>query len=1016
MVKKSAKRRAKKSTDSVRSSARKARDIFRKKSVSPSTKDTSGKLKAVHGRASKSSKKLSKKQSKSKWHKEFYKNAPKSRVKRFFWLLHPKRQANFWFSKHGLKTALKFSMIGFAGIFIVGLGVYGYYSRGLPEPEEISRRLVFQTTKFYDRTGKVLLYEVYGDENRTVVEFDKISDYAKQATIAIEDKNFYDHNGISISGIIRSAFNNARTETTAGGSTITQQFVKNSLLTNEKTIERKIKEAILALELERIYTKDEILGFYLNEVPYGGTSYGIESAANNYFAKSANQLTIDEAAVLAAMIQRPTFFSPYGENTDALIERRNFVIELMQEQGYITREEADEAIATDTLAKVGSRGRELTDIKAPHFVLEVQRQLEEKYGPDIVAKRGLKVITTIDMKLQRIAERAVKSGIPKIEAQGGNNAALSASDPKTGQVLAQVGSRDFTYKGFGAYNAALARRQPGSSFKPYTYAKLMEQNYGAGSIFYDVKTDFGGGYLPNNFDFGFKGNNTLRLHLAESRNIPAVKAAYIVGIDNLIEQVEKMGVSLEGEESDYGLSLTLGAGEVKVAEHVHGYTAFANEGISKPQTYVLKVENAEGEILEEWEDTEGTQVLDPEIAYIMSDILSDRSARLGTFGFSLQYFDVDGAKTAIKTGTTNDSRDGWLMGYSTNLVAGVWVGHSANKPMSGVSTHMSGPIWHDFMEAAHKVERYKNPADFKRPSGVKTLTIDTLTGRKPADNSKNTRSDIFPSWYKLAEASTGDPFEIDTVSGLLATECTPDLARETVQVGGVSAEIPPSDPAFSRWNPPVQALAAAKGVKSSGLSEKPTKEDNVHDCDDDMPTVNFNSSDWDENSATVSFTRGTHKLDRAEFKIDGQIVSGGKVSLSSCGSSCTKTVNLSLDEGEHTLEVTVYDKALYTASNSDTQSVDGSEGGSGGDESVSGLTPSGFTTQQRPTFNWNNVSGATYYRIYCGCFSGSKTKTANNSNYTPTSNPANGTWTWTVRAYNSSGSEIASGSTTYTQI
>lgn len=978
---------------------------------SPRAKDSSGKLRAVHGRATKSSKSLKDKKSQSKWHKEFYKDAPKSRVGRFIWILHPRRQAKFWFSKHGLRTATKFSVIGFASLFLLGLAVYGYYSRELPEPEEISRRLINQTTKFYDRTGEILLYEVYGDENRTIVEFDEISDYAKQATIAVEDKDFYNHNGISITGIIRSAFINARSDSVTGGSTITQQFVKNSLLTNEKTIERKIKEAILALELERIYEKDEILGFYLNEVPYGGTSYGIESAANNYFAKSAIDLTIDEAAVLAAMIQRPTYFSPYGENTEQLIERRNFVIGLMQEQGYISQEEADVAIATDTLAKVGSKGRELTDIKAPHFVLEAQRQLEEKYGPDIIAKRGLTVITTIDMELQEIAEKAVADGMAVVDSLGGNNAAISATDPKTGQVMAQVGSRDFAREGYGSFNAALARRQPGSSFKPYTYATLMQQNYGAGSIFYDVRTDFGGNYIPKNFEGGFRGNNTLRVHLAESRNIPAVKAAYIAGVGNIIDQVEKMGVSINGDASQFGLSITLGGAEVKLAEHVHGYAAFANQGISKDQAYILKVTNAEGEVLEEWEDSEGEQVMDPEVAYILADMMSDRNARNGIFGSAQPYFNLSGiSDTGMKTGTTNENRDAWLVGYTTNLAGGVWVGHNDNLPMRGGTTRKAGPIWHQFMTEAHKLDQYKNPSDFVRPSGIQTLKIDSLTGRAPAEGSQNVRTDIFPSWYKLAPATTGDPFEIDTVSGKLATECTPPAARKTVQVGGVSAEIPSTDPAFSRWNPPVQALAASRGVDSSGLSSKPSEEDDVHKCNDKKPEVNFNSGDWDANSATASFKKGTHSLDYAEFKIDGQLVSGGRVSLSGCGANCERTVDLNLSSGEHTLQVTVYDKALYTAVNTDTQTVSGSDGGS-----ISGMSPTGLQSGT-PTFNWDSVSGADYYTITCSCFQGNKTKTVSNSNYTPSSKPSSGVGNqWTVRAYDDDDEQIGSGTASYTQ-
>ncbi|HIA91811.1 TPA: hypothetical protein EYO12_01690 [Candidatus Saccharibacteria bacterium] len=1008
MAKKTSVRKPKKGERNITYMFRKVRDIFRKPSASPEAKDTSGKLKSVHGKAKKDRlKKGVNKKKQSKWQKEFYKDAPKGKVKRFFWRLHPKRQFKFWFSRHGLRTAFKFGMLGIASFFILLVGLYAYYSRELPPPEEISRRLIEQTTKFYDRTGQVLLYEVYGDENRTVVEFDEISDYAKQATIAIEDKNFYDHNGISISGIVRSAIQNFTSDTQVGGSTITQQFVKNSLLSREKTYERKIKEAILSLELERIYTKDEILGFYLNEVPYGGTSYGIQSAANNYFAKDSSELTIDEAAVLAAMIQRPTFFSPYGENTEELIARRDFVIDLMQEQGYITAEEAQASKETDTLAKVGSKGRELTDIKAPHFVLEAQRQLEDRYGSDTLAKGGLTVITTVDMKLQEAAEKAIADNIAAVDAIGGNNAALSATDPATGQVIAQVGSRDFTHPEFGTFNAALSRQQPGSSFKPYEYAKAMESNQGAGTIYYDLATDFGGNYKPKNFDGGFKGANTARAHLGGSRNIPAIKALYIAGIGNVIDQVEKQGVSINGDESNFGLALALGAADVLPAEHVHGFSVYANKGVYKEQTYILKVTNSIGEVLEEWQDSEGEQVVDPQIAYIISDMLADGPARAGIFaapgstrGNNLI---VPGIQTAVKTGTTNDARDIWTVGYSTRIAAGVWVGHSENIPLrTGASSAVQpARIWDDFMTAAHDLSDYKDKTpDFERPDGIKTVTLDRITGRLPLEGSSNgTVTDIFPSWYKPAEAVSGDPFVIDTVSGKLATECTPELAKQEVRVGGVSAEIPASDPSYRRWNAPVQARYGGSG---SGIASKPTSNDDVHSCSDAKPVVSIDNVSNSGNTYTVdvTVTKGKFPLTNLDYKVDGQIIAGGATGITS-GGSYSKSFDLS--EGNHTIEVVVTDEGLYQSSDNEKVTV----AANNGNGNFAAISPDGGSNSGTVNFVWDPHPDADSYKVvwnHTSIPSLSGSQIVNNGN-THSESLLSGNYEWYVEAYEKNGAQ-----------
>lgn len=957
-------------------------------------KDTSGRLKSVQGRKDK---RLAKKTKQSQWHKEFYKGAPRNKFKRALWLMQPAQIKKFWFSKHGLKVLGKISLVGLGVIVVLVVSVYAYYRRQLPNPSEINSRLLHQATKFYDRTGKTLLYEVYGEENRTVVPFDQISDHAKNATVAIEDKNFYEHNGISLTGIVRAAFNNAfGNGGTQGGSTITQQFIKNSLLTSERTYERKLKEVILALELERLYTKEEILGFYLNEIPYGGTSYGIEAASLNFFGKKAKDLTIEESAILAALPQAPTYYSPLGENTDELIARAHHIIDLMEEQEYISEEEAEKAKKVDVLANVRRDFKPYRNIKAPHFVLEVQKKLEEKYGPELVAQGGLRVITTVDLEAQKMAEKAVKDNMQFVTSGGFNNAALVAQDPETGQVIAMVGSRDFSYPKFGAFNAATARRQPGSSFKPYEYATLMKDNYGAGSVMYDVRTNFGTGanpYTPRNFDNGYIGANTIRNHLGKSRNIPAIKAMYMAGMDKVIAQIKSMGITtIEDDPSRYGLSLAIGAGEVRLAEHVGGYSTFANGGEYKPQTYVLKITNGRGEVLEEYEDKEGEQVLDEQIAYIISDILRDESARLGTFGASLRYFRIPENQVAIKTGTTNDERDGWLMGYSTNIAAGVWVGHSDNKPSnhSRATSQMTGPMWNQFMTSWHAKHKAEN---FKRPKGVKTVTLDGHTGRKPDGSTTKKVKDIFPSWFEAEETDDSKTYTIDTVSGKLATNCTPEHTKEKVVAGGIDAEIPPSDPAYSKWSPPVKALA--KKLGKSALGSKPTDKDDVHKCSDKDPKISIDVTHDSGRTYTVSanVTQGTHPLKQLEFKLDGEVVTGGVKSISKSG-TYTKQITVG-STGDHTFTVLVTDKALYRSQKDKVVTVDYEEDTNFGATGVSGIATN-------CTLEWNKDSNADSYKVYWdGEESGSADKGEDADKHeliglTP------GNYTWRVESYDGS--------------
>lgn len=929
---------------------RKQARLLAKKVKSQGSSSASGR--SVSTYTNLASKRKSKKDVKTRAKAQYLATLPKSRVKRILYRMHPKRAAAFLFSKEGAIATLKVAGIGFVVLFFLTLVVFAYFRKDLPNPRDVSNRLLNQTTKFYDRTGEHLLYEVYGDQNRTIVEFDKISDYAKWATVAVEDKDFYNHGGFSVSGILRAAWSNVRGggEVTQGGSTITQQFIKNSLLTNEQTITRKAKELILSIELERLYTKDEILSFYLNEIPYGSLEYGIEAAAQSFFGVPAKKLSIAQAALLAALPQAPSYYSPYGENKQELIERQQLIIDLMAEQGYITPEEAAKAKEVKILKKlIPSEQRSLyTNIEAPHFVLSTQEMLEERYTPQLVRNGGLKVITTLDYDLQKVAEKAVTENMDAVEAGNGDNAALVSTDVATGQVTAMVGSRDFKYPKYGSYNAALADRQPGSSFKPFGYSQLFTSNrWGPDSFIYDTPTTFGD-YAPKNFDFGYRGKMKVRQALGESRNIPAVKALYIAGLQDTIDLAKAMGDKSLGDAEQYGLSLVLGAGEVKLAEHTHAYATFARGGKQKEQTYVLKVENADGEVLEEWKDSDGEQVLDPQIAWLMTNVLTDDQARSGTFGLNNPNLLVPGITMGVKTGTTDASVDGWMMGITRYMSTGVWVGNHDNTPMNSITSNQTGPIYTQFMRDAYALKKYEDKPIFdSRPEGIQEVAMDANTGWAAGSKTKSKYIGLFPSWYKKETSDTTSKYIIDKVSGLKATSCTPELAREEKVGGGLWPELLPDDPWFGSWS-------ASAGYSASGAGGGPTKEDNVHKCSDDKPDVSINVSEVSSGVYDIraDVTSGTHPLKTVNFKIDGQTVSSKSVS-----SSGTYTYRHTFNSsGSKQITVQVIDKVLYDNSASRSVSVSGSSSSFSLSSSPSG--------GDNVNLQWSSVSGASSYKIY----------------------------------------------------
>ena len=619
-----------------------------------------------------------------------------------------------WVKRHYREILIDLAIAFFVlGMIAVG-GLFIWVSTlEIPDLSSFQQRRIEQSTKIYDRTGEILLYDLHQDVRRTIVPFDNISYNIKNATVAIEDDTFYKHFGINPFSILRAALANFTKGDLLGGqggSTITQQVIKNSILENEKHLTRKIKEAILAIKLERVLTKEEILGHYLNESPYGGTIYGVEEASQSFFGKSASDVTLPEAAYIAALPQAPTYLSPYGTHKDALVARQKLVLKRMLVNKFITQDEYNKAVATT----VTFQPQMVSGIRAPHFVMYIKEKLVEKYGEEALVGKGLKVITTLDWDLQKEAERIVLENAKINEKKfGASNAGLVATDPKTGDVLVMVGSRDyFDTQIDGNFNITLSPRQPGSSIKPIIYASAFSKGYTPETIVFDVKTQFSTAceawdlssdapcYSPNNYNKKFVGPISLRNALAQSLNIPAVKVLYLTGIKDAIKLTGDMGITTLNDPDRLGLTLVLGGGEVKLLEHTGAYGVFANEGVRANQRVILKIQDSLGNTIEE-NPVKEERVLDRDIALQITSILSDNNARAPLWGFNslIHFTDRD---VAAKSGSTNNSRDAWIMGYTPNLAVGVWTGNNDNKPMNGLSGLIATPMWRQFMDIALK--------------------------------------------------------------------------------------------------------------------------------------------------------------------------------------------------------------------------------------------------------------------------------------------------------------------------
>ena len=643
---------------------------------------------------------------------------------------------------------------GLIGLVILIIGLFVWYSRDLPTPGKLSSKNFPQSTKIFDRNG-VVLYDIYKEENRTYVALDKIPKVLKLATIAIEDQDFYQNQGFSLLGYARALKDFILFQRISGGSTLTQQLVKNTLLSRERTIPRKIKEFILAIQVGRKYSKDQILELYLNVAPYGGTAVGVEAASERYFGKKVYDLNLVESTILAGFPQRPSYYSPYGQNPKAYILRTQQVLRRMREDGYISKKQEEDAVKK--LANVSFLKKDQS-IKAPHFAFYVKDLLIKQFGENLVEQGGLQVTTTLDYKMQEKAEKIVKEEVEAASYLKVGNGASMVIDPKNGEILAMVGSRDFFATASatkkeeefeGQFNVATdGIRQPGSSIKPITYTTALEKGWTLASLIMDTKSTFPNpgekDYAPENYDRKFHGPLQLRFALGSSINIPAVKLLALVGVKNMLSTAYSMGISTLAPTNEnvnrLGLSLTLGGGEVTLIELTSAYAAFANGGYKVEPVAILKVTDPKGNVIFSQKDVAKKRVISSEVAFLISHTLLDNNARLITFGQN-SYLNIKGATIAVKTGTTDDKRDNWTIGWTPNVLVATWVGNNDNSPMGNVASGVTGaaPIWRRIILEALKG---KPSEDFQKPENVVAVTIDALGGGLPIDG-QSTRSEYF---------------------------------------------------------------------------------------------------------------------------------------------------------------------------------------------------------------------------------------------------------------------------------
>lgn len=861
---------------------------------------------------------------------EYLATLPKHPVARTIARLHPKRVAGYWFSRKGGMMALKVAGVSVLLVILMVGALFAYFRKDLDaiRPENLAERVHTTVTKYYDKRGPAggndaLLWEDKGNgDYKLVVNGNEISPIMKKATVAIEDKDFYKHGGISFTGITRALINNYGGGSTQGGSTLTQQLVKQVFFADEAQqrgisgIPRKIKEIILSIEVERMYNKDQILNLYLNESPYGGRRNGVQSAAKTYFGIDAKDLTLAQSAILASIPNQPGLYDPYNpDGHEALLARQHKVLNEMVDQGFVTKDEAEAAKKEPILDTILPQSSQYGDIKAPHFVQMVRSQLEAELGKAAVGRGGLTVTTTLDSGIQKKLEESFNQMFVKDCPEGRENSytckpgyagfkngAATVEDTKTGQIIAMMGSRDYNYADFGQDNAATAFIQPGSSIKPFVFAKLFSENedpnkniYGSGTVLPDVKTTFEGNYTPNNADKGFRGNIPIRQSLGLSRNIPVIKAMSITGVKPSLDLIRAAGnksYCTQGADAQVGLASAIGGCGTRQIEHVNAYSTLARGGTYKPYSTVLEVKNSANQTLKKWKDPSAKKVIDPQVAYIISDILSDDNARAGLYGRNFPGLVVDrgNVKTAAKTGTSDvngKSKDIWMMSYSPAVTMGVWLGNPDTSPLKNGNSSIPGPIINDVMTYAHK-EVYAKEGKWKQgdwyamPNGIQKIG-----------------KELFPSWYNKNKAQQFSKLTFDKVSKKRATDCTPQAAKVEISV------VKSVDPSNKK-----EVYVASEGYDAS-------KTDDAHQCGDAQPAVssiNISPAGGTTYKLSATISQGKAPITGLTFMVNGVTVG----SQSTSGGGTFETTYTANGPEPFNVTVTVTDELFYngTASKS----------------------------------------------------------------------------------------------------
>lgn len=1015
-----------------------------------------------------SEKKAARKAEKAAERALYLSSLPKTRAKRLLYRLKPAHIFHYWFSRQGALTALKVLGIAIAAGFFLVIGVFAYYRKDLPPLKDISGGNIGGTVSFYDRTGKVLLWQDNNGVKRIPVSTNQISPYMKEATVAIEDRNFYREGAFNVRGIIRAAVNDLFTHgSLQGGSTITQQLVKlNEGWTDRMTITRKIKELILAVEVEREYSKSQILTGYLNIAPYGGIDYGVEAAAEDYFREPASKLTLAQASMLAAIPQSPSYYSPYAStrwnpeagNTfskTALLGRQHYILQQMVTQHYITNAQAQQAANVNVLAQIQQEQGLYTNIKDPYFVLVAKQQLISKFGSQLVAHGGLKVITTLSTQLQNYANQDIANNIANVARTGGDDEAMVGENVKTGQVVMLVGGENFNNPVDGQLNFANLNILPGSSVKPFVYSTLIENNtnVGAGSVLYDVKQPIKAGgvdYYPctntllplnggnclEDYDFRYPGPESIRYALAGSRNVPAIKAVlsedptdtspgHVDSINLYIKTFERMMYAKNsfncykahtrilsptpGDVTQCYAAAGIGDGAYDhIDNQVNGDASLGRMGVAIPQSYILNVTSASGKVLYQWHQPKGIQVIKPDTAYIINNILSDPNATYLPGSYKFQHW--KGWDIAVKTGTQADNFDGLMTAWTTQYAVVSWAGnHLENVPLAeGQMEAITEPLTRGWIEQALGSLHMK-PVNWTQPPGIKVLpgfvqrTHVGLGSVEPGPT-----KDLFPSWY-IGKGSTTTTQTIDKVSGYLATSCTPALAKETVSGANVNSFS--ADIFYPNYVANEQALEGTSAANAS------TQTDNIHQCGDSRPSVsvtvtsnaaNGQNNVCDSNSQgctiTIDASAGTYPLTGGNYRTypAGTVnvdVNGNSIKSITIPSNDRQNFSYSFNyspssTASGTITATVVDSVLYSSSNSQSVQLTSSLGGFKADKTNGSVAFSwaGGSPPYTLSVNGNSLTNCTNVTATSCTFNGSLpagdvTLTDNNGNRVKISSP-----------------------------